>query len=126
MSDKAGSPSVPPARIVTTGVFHAVLLAVFTVFLVYMVPEFAVQAQNTGRALPALARWTIVLSDFLKHHWFWAIPLLAIADGIALFVAGKTFGKRGLLVGSVIVSAIFAGVVILGMLGMLETISGMV
>ena len=125
MSDKTSVESVSPGRIVTTAFFHAVLLAVFTVFMVYMVPEFAVQAQNAGRALPALARVMIGLSNFLQRHWFWAVPFLAIADTITLVAVGKSFGKHGLLVWTVIVSGVFAVVVILGTLGMLETISRM-
>jgi type II secretory pathway component PulF len=125
MSDKPAIDTVLLGRIITMAVFHAVLLVAFTVFMLYMVPEFAVQAENAGSPLPALARWMIGLSDFLRWHWQWAVPLLAIADAIALFAIGKAFGKRGLLVWSVIVSMIFAAAVILGTLGMLETISRM-
>lgn len=125
MSDSSVAEPVSAGRMVTTAIFHAVLWVVFTVFMVYMVPEFAAQAANAGGALPVLACLMIGLSDFLMHHWFWAVPFLATADAIAVFAVGKAGGKRGLLVWSVIVSGILACVVILGTLGMLETISRM-
>ncbi|HQM50241.1 MAG TPA: hypothetical protein PLJ71_16250 [Candidatus Hydrogenedentes bacterium] len=125
MSDNTVVAPVSPGRMVTTAFFHAALLMLFTVFFVRMVPDFAEQAEHAGGTLPVLARWMIVLSAFLMRHWYWALPLLAVADAAGLFAAAKTFGKRGLLVWSVVVSGIVAGIMILGTMAMLDTISSM-
>ena len=125
MPEASGRKAVSPGRMVTTAVFHAALLVLFIVFLSYIVPEFAATAANYGGPLPASAQLIIRVGDYVQNYWFWAIPLAAVADTAALFAIAKSFGKRGLLVWSVIVGGFFAGLMILGMIGMLEAVARM-
>ena len=125
MAEKNEREPFSGSRIVITAVFHAVLFVLFIIFLGYIVPGFAVTAEDSGAELPAPAQLIIRLAGFVGQHWYWAIPLVAAADTAALIMVGRFWGKRGLLVWSVVVSGIFAGIMIVGMIGMMNAVARM-
>ena len=108
MSSQPVSEPVSPGRMVATAALHAVFLTAFVVFMVRMIPEFAVQAGHTGRTLPPLVQGMIRWSSLIVRYWYLVVPLLALADTVGLFTSARVFGKRGLIVWSVLVSGALA------------------
>ncbi len=124
MSSQPVREPVSPGRMVATALLHAVFLTAFVVFVVRMIPEFAVQAGHTGRALPPLVQGMIRWSSVIIRYWYLVVPLLALADTVGLFTAARVFGKRGLIVWSVLVSGMLAAAMIIGTIAMLNAMSG--
>ena len=64
-------------------------IAIIIGMLVFIVPVFAQQFQSAGHELPALTRWIISASNFLREHYI-IVPLIVVGIVVAFKMAIKT------------------------------------
>ncbi len=59
-------------------------LAVFLVFITYLIPKLTELVKNTGSKLPPVAQFLVGISDFVKSFW-WVFPIV-IVIGVVAFI----------------------------------------
>ncbi len=84
---------------IKSALYYPVIVVIMSIsiivgMLVYVVPVFAKQFQSAGHELPALTRWVISFSDFLRDYYVIFVPILVgIAIGIRMLLKTEQ-GKR--------------------------------
>lgn len=71
------SAMIYPAFIIASGI------ALTVVFITYLLPKLAMLLKSTSREVPAVVKWLLSFSDFLKG-WWWLLLFLLVLAAIAV------------------------------------------